>query len=264
VNFDDVADALAAFERTQFSGESAFDRFIAGDEKALDASQKRGWALFNGKGRCNACHQGNAVSPMFSDQRFHNIGIAAHKQNFPELAREALAIVSSGDQKQVDELAIGSKYTELGRFLVTKHSNDIGAFKTPGLRNIAATGPYMHDGSLATLWDVMDHYNKGGVANPFLDGGMQRLGLTENEIEDMVHFLESLTGKKLEAFAKSEIAKQVARKNVRPERDTAMAMGKKGSMGDVAPNPVLSQKDPADIGVFGTYSQSYSRADGGR
>ena len=156
--------AIAAFERTQYSGEAPFDRFINGDENAIDASAKRGWALFNGKGRCNACHAGNAVSPLFSDQKFHNIGIAAHKQDFAQLAREAVAIVDTGDQKQIDELALQTKFSELGRFLVTKQVNDIGAFKTPTLRNIAITAPYMHDGSLATLWDVMDHYNKGGVA----------------------------------------------------------------------------------------------------
>jgi len=82
--------------------------------------------------------------------------------------------------------------SELGRFLVTKQANDIGAFKTPALRNVAITGPYMHDGSMQTLWDVLDHYNKGGVPNPNLDGGMQRLGLTEAEIDDMVAFLDTL------------------------------------------------------------------------
>jgi len=135
---------------------------------------------------------------------------------------------------------------ELGRFLVTKNSNDIGAFKTPGLRNVAATAPYMHDGSLATLWDVMDHYNKGGIPNPNLDGGMQRLGLTEPEIDDMVSFLSSLTSAKLATFGKQEMARQQTRKNVRPERDTAAAMGKKGDLGDLAPDP-----DPAKPAAFG-------------
>jgi len=193
VSYDDLAIAIASFERTQFAGDAPFDHFIMGDENAIDASAKRGWALFNGKGRCNSCHAGNAVSPLFSDQKFHNIGIAAHKQDFPQLAREALAIVNTGDQKQIDELAIQSKFSELGRFLVTKQVNDVGAFKTPTLRNVALTAPYMHDGSLPTLFDVMDHYNKGGVPNPYLDGGMQRLGLTEPEIDDLVAFMASLT-----------------------------------------------------------------------
>src|SRR5205807_427905 len=179
-----------------------FDRFVAGDEKAIDDSARRGWGLFNGKGRCNNCHAFSTVSPLFSDQKFHNIGIAAHKTDFIGLARKATAIVRGGDLKQIDELAIQTDLSELGRFLVTKSSNDIGAFKTPGLRNVAITSPYMHDGSFATLWDVMDHYNKGGVPNPNLDGGMQRLGLTEAEIDDMVSFMGSLTSAKFAAVGK--------------------------------------------------------------
>src|SRR5437773_10748588 len=139
LTYDDVAAAIAAFERTQYAGDSRFDRFVAGDDKAIDESAKRGWGLFNGKGRCNACHAFSTVSPLFSDQKFHNIGIAAHKTDFIDLARKATAIVRSGDLKQIDELAIQSNLSELGRFLVTKNSNDIGAFKTPGLRNVAVT-----------------------------------------------------------------------------------------------------------------------------
>jgi cytochrome c peroxidase len=260
LTYDDVAFVIASFERMQFAGEAPFDRFIMGDETAIDASAKRGWALFNGKGRCNTCHAGNAVSPLFSDQKFHNIGVAAHKQDFPVLAREAIKIVNSGDQKQIDELAIETKFSELGRFMVTKQVNDIGAFKTPTLRNIALTSPYMHDGSMATLFDVMDHYNKSGVPNPFLDGGMQRLGLTEPEIDDVVHWMETLTSDKFAAFGKSEIARMNGLKNTRPQRDTAIAMGKKGDFGDVAPNPDLKVKNPAEQGVFGTFEN----VDGGK
>jgi cytochrome c peroxidase len=252
--FADIAVAIAAFERTQFSGNAPFDRFIQGDTKAISESARRGWALFNGKGRCNECHAGNAVNPLFSDQKFHNIGIAAHKQNFPALAREGLQVVRTGDQKQIDELAIASKFTELGRFLVTKFESDVGAFKTPTLRNIVVTAPYMHDGSLATLWDVMDHYNKGGVPNPYLDGGMQRLGLTEPELDDLVAFLATLTDDRFAKLGDTELARQRGKKNVRPERDTAVAMGKKGNMGDLAPAPDL--QNPADIGVFGRYPQA--------
>ncbi|WNG37043.1 cytochrome-c peroxidase [Archangium violaceum] len=250
-NYDDLAAAIAAFERMQFSGNARFDRFLAGDSKALNASEKRGWALFNGKARCNTCHAGNAVSPLFSDQKFHNIGIAAHKQDFSQLAAEALKVVRTGDEKQIDELALETKFSELGRFLVTKNENDIGSFKTPTLRNVGVTGPYMHDGSLTTLWDVIDHYNKGGIANPFLDGGMQRLGLTEPEIDDLVAFMFALTADDFSALEKQELARQRARKNTRPERDTAAALGKKGNLGDLAPNPNLDIKNPAELGLYG-------------
>jgi cytochrome c peroxidase len=253
--YDDIAGAIAAFERTLYAGDAPFDRFVAGDDKAISAAAKRGWALFNGKGRCSSCHAFSTVSPLFSDQKFHNIGIAAHKTDFIGLARRATGAVRSGDLKQIDELAIQTDLSELGRFLVTKRSNDVGAFKTPTLRNVAVTGPYMHDGSLATLWDVMDHYNKGGVPNPNLDGGMQRLGLTEAEIDDMVAFMESLTSPRFAALGRTEMAKQRAKKNVRPERDTDTAMGRKGNLGDLAPEP--NPAKPASFGVLVTKGTSY-------
>jgi cytochrome c peroxidase len=251
LNYDDLAAAIAAFERTKFSGDAPFDRFIHGEENAINASARRGWALFNGKGRCNDCHAGNVVSPLFSDQKFHNIGIAARSHDFLALAREAVRIVRGGDQKQIDELAIQTKFSEVGRFLVTKNENEVGAFKTPNLRNVGITGPYMHDGSLKTLWDVMDHYNKGGEPNPFLDGGMQRLGLSEAQIDDLVAFMFTLTDERFRELGQREQRRQTGLKGQRPQRDTAAATGKKGNLGDLAPDPDLKQKDPADLGLFG-------------
>lgn len=250
VSYDDIGRAIASFERTLVSGNSPFDRFMAGDAKALNESERRGWSLFNGRGRCMSCHGFNATQPFFTDNRFHNIGVAAHKANFVELALKARKIADTGDLKKIDELAIETDLSELGRFLVTKNYSDIGAFKTSPLRNIALTAPYMHDGSLPTLWDVMDHYNKGGVQNPFLDGGMQRLGLNEKEIDDMVAFLGSLTSSDLKSDGDTEMTrqKQLA-ETKRPERDTDAAMGRKGHLGDVAPAPDL--KDPALIGHTG-------------
>lgn len=246
--YDDIAAAIAAFERTQYSGNSPFDRFLAGSPQAISDQAKRGWALFQGKGRCSSCHAFNVVSPLFSDQKFHNIGIAAHKQNFAELARKALAILKTGDMQQLDELALQTSYSELGRFLVTKNPADIGAFKSETLRNIGVTAPYMHDGSLATLWDVMDHYNKGGVPNPFLDGGMQRLALNEAEIDDLVAFLFTLTDDRFANFNQAEMERQTSLKNNRPQRDTEIAEGRKGDMGDIGTNPDL--RNPASIGAF--------------
>jgi len=257
VTYDDIAAAIAAFERTEYAGDAPFDRYLAGDEKAIDPAAKRGWLLFNGRGRCSNCHAFSTVSPLFSDQKFHNIGIAAHKTDFIDLARKAAGMVRGGDLKQIDELAIQTHFSELGRFLVTKQANDIGAFKTPGLRNVAATAPYMHDGSLATLWDVMDHYNKGGVPNPNLDGGMQRLGLTEAEIDDMVAFMQSLTSARFAELAKQTMARQRERKTVRPERDTDAAMGKKGHLGDLAPTPDPAK--PAALGVLVLGGTSYGQ-----
>lgn len=246
--YDEIASAIAAFERTQYSGNSPFDRFLAGNQQAISEQAKRGWELFQGKARCSACHAFNTVSPLFSDQKFHNIGIAAHKQNFAELARKALAVLKTGDERQLDELALQTNYSELGRFLVTKNQGDIGAFKSETLRNIGVTAPYMHDGSLVSLWDVMDHYNKGGVPNPFLDGGMQRLGLSEAEIDDMVAFLFTLTDDRFAEFNKAELARQTALKTTRTQRETDIAEGRKGDLGDIGTNPDL--RNPATIGAF--------------
>jgi cytochrome c peroxidase len=246
-NYDDVGRALASYERTLVSGDSPFDRFMAGDEKALNESERRGWSLFNGKGRCMSCHGFNATQSFFTDNRFHNIGIAAHKADFVDLATKARRMVETGNLKQIDELAIQTDLSELGRFLVTKNYSDTGAFKTSPLRNIALTAPYMHDGSLPTLWDVMDHYNKGGIQNPFLDGGMQRLGLTEGEIDDLVAFLGTLSSSDLKEQNEAELRRQKELAQAkRPERDTDAAMGRKGDLGDVAPNPDV--KDPALVG----------------
>ncbi len=246
--YDDIAAAIAAFERTKYSGNAPFDRFLAGNPQAISDQAQRGWALFQGKGRCSSCHAFNVVSPLFSDQKFHNIGIAAHVKNFSELARNALGILKSGDTKQIDELALQTSYSELGRFLVTKNPADIGAFKSETLRNIGVTAPYMHDGSLATLFDVLDHYNKGGVSNPFLDGGMQRLALSEAEIDDLVAFLFTLTDDRFAEFNQAEMARQTALKTNRPQRETEIAEGRKGDLGDIGTNPDL--RNPASIGAF--------------
>ncbi len=227
-NYEDLARAIATFERTLVFLDAPFDRFLAGDQRAISAQAKRGWALFNGKARCVSCHMLNPAQPLGTDNRFHNIGVAARHQDFEALAQRALAALeTAGGLQAVDVLALQTDLSELGRFLVTKAPADIGAFKTEQIRNIGITAPYMHDGSLATLWDVMDHYNKGGEANPFLDGGIQPLGLTDDEIDDMVAFLLTLTD---ERFAKQNAdarAQQsaMARKN-RPLRDTALADGK--------------------------------------
>ena len=252
-NGDDLARAIAAYERTQIAFDAPFDRFLAGDEKALDAAARRGWALFNGRGRCMSCHGINGTQPTFSDNKFHNIGVSAHKSNFVALAKKGIELVDSGDPHAVDRAALETDMSELGRFLVTKNIHDVGAFKTATLRNIVVTAPYFHDGSQATLWDVMDHYNKGGVQNPYLDGGIERLGLSEREIDDMVAFLASLTSDRYAAIAKKELARQRAlSRTKRPERDTAAALGRKAQAGLTGPfgDPVPAQtlRDPSTIG----------------
>lgn len=160
---DNVAKAIASFERTIANGNSPYDAYLRGNKKAMSPAALRGMALFNGKARCISCHSG----PYFSDSEYHNLGIGY----------------------------INGKYSDVGRYDVTKRKQDMGAFKTPTLRNVAMTPPYMHDGSLPTLMAVIDAYDRGGVRNPNLDHSIAPLGLTSAQKVDLAAFLKALTGK---------------------------------------------------------------------
>jgi cytochrome c peroxidase len=228
-NYDDLGRAIASFERTLVFLSSPFDRFLAGDQKAISEEAKQGWALFNGKARCVSCHAINGSNPLGSDNRFHNIGVSARHQDFEQLATKALAALKEAKGQAgleaVDRLALQTDMSELGRFLITKDRSDIGGFKTSQIRNVGVTAPYMHDGTLQTLWDVMDHYNKGGEANLYLDGGIEPLALTEGEINAVVALLFSMTDDRLAADNRQQEAKQRARaRTQRPFRDDALAL----------------------------------------
>lgn len=162
VTAEGIARAIAAFERTLISTNSPFDRHVAGDKTALSDSAKRGLELFQGKARCVLCHNG----PNFTDNKFHNIGVP-----------------QTGPLKE-----------DLGRYAVTKRESDRGAFKTPSLRSVALTAPYMHTGGFKTLEEVMEFYNKGGEQVPGKDVFMSALNLTDQEKKDLVELMKSLTG----------------------------------------------------------------------
>ncbi len=152
VTADGIAKAIAAFERTVLSGDAPYDKFQAGDAAALSESAQRGMKLFFGKASCSSCH----IGPNFTDSAFHNIGLDS---------------------------------TDVGRKAISKLDGDQGAMKTPTLREIAKTGPYMHDGSLKTLEEVVAHYNKGGNGNEFQDEGIFALKLKPEELADLVTFM---------------------------------------------------------------------------
>lgn len=154
---ENLARAIAAFERTILSGDAPYDRFKAGDTTALSEAAQRGMKVFFNKAQCSACHAG----PNFTDAAFHNIGVGM-------------------DGEKPDE----------GRYTVTKMLGDKGSFKTPTLREVARTAPYMHDGRLATLEEVVDYYDKGGVPNPQLDEEIFPLRLSAQEKADLVTFLK--------------------------------------------------------------------------
>ncbi len=231
-NGPDLLRAIASYERTQVSFDSPFDHFIAGDKNAIDDSAKRGWELFNTQARCNKCHALTDTQrdvTVFTDNDFHNIGIGIIRHNVVALARQAEQLVKTGDTSAIDRAAIQTDMSALGRFLITKQEKDIASFKTPDIRNVLVTGPYFHDGSQETLWDLMDHYNKGdGLQDPYLDEDMQPLALTETEIDDLVAFLASLTSANYKEQGAAELARQRAlSRTTRPQRDTARAFAPK-------------------------------------
>ena len=225
VNYEDIGRAIGAFERTLNFTDSPFNRFLNGNDQAISEDAKAGWELFNGRGRCMSCHQMSPSNPLGTDNLFHNVGVSARHQNFEALAHQALkALEKDSSERMLDQLALNTDMSELGRFMVTKDYSEIGAFRTPMILNIGITQPYMHDGSMRTLWDVMDHYNKGGEANPYLDGGIEALALTEDEIDQVVEFLFTLTDDRFaeENKREHETQKAIAQKE-RPFRDNALA-----------------------------------------
>jgi cytochrome c peroxidase len=201
ITMNEVTQAIAAFERTQVTGDSPFDRYyFKGDQKALTDQQKRGFDLFVNKGRCVSCHVVEQNTALFTDNKFHNIGVGINnvQTDVPALAGEFLK--AKATLAEVDKKVLADKRTsELGRFAISRNFEGLGAFKTSTLRNVAVTSPYMHDGSIKTLREVVVHYNNGGVTkegdpvNDFLSSGIRPLGLTDPEIDDLVAFLEALT-----------------------------------------------------------------------
>jgi cytochrome c peroxidase len=160
-----IAEAIAAFERTIVSQNSAFDKYMLGNSEAMNGAALRGMALFRGKARCVLCHNG----PNFTDNQFHNLGV-------PQ---------------------VGPLKEDLGRFMVSRQERDKGAFKTPTLRSIIETAPYMHDGVFKTLEEVVQFKNAGGGGNSNLSPLMKPLDLTTEEQADLLAFLQALTGEPL-------------------------------------------------------------------
>lgn len=187
----DIGKAIASFERTLIAGNSAFDRYYFGRDKTqLSNSAARGLRIFRRKGNCANCHEISWNNARFTDNRFYNIGVgSAHLK--PVLDK---LLVHQKLDKALSVLDLTTtQRSQLGRFQVTNKLTDLGKFKTPILRNIALTAPYMHDGSLKTLAEVIDYYDRGGDKNPFLDPALFALNLSFQEKQDLEAFLLSLT-----------------------------------------------------------------------
>ena len=170
VTYEKVGKAIASFERTVISGNSPFDRYqYGGDKKAMSAAAIRGLEVFKNpaKGNCAVCHTIEEKHALFMDNKFHNLGVGMNNKG---------------------------ELTDLGRYDQTKAEADKGAFKTPSLRNIALSAPYMHDGSHKTLKEVVDFYVGGGNSNEHLDKDIKALKLSKQERDDLITFMEALTG----------------------------------------------------------------------
>ncbi len=203
ITMEEVRKAIASFERTLIAGDSPFDRyFYGGDKTAMSPAAIRGLEVFLGQGRCVSCHVIEQTQALFTDNEFHNIGVAA--QRMPKNLDELSAAVTEVKEKGTDIAVLSNPKTEsLGRFAVTGELSDLGAFKTSTLRNIEITAPYMHDGSLKTLEEAVQFYNNGGrleETDPvpeLLDGGIRPLNLSEQQQADLVEFMKALTSPKL-------------------------------------------------------------------
>lgn len=180
IDLERIAESIAAYEATRLSGNAPYDRFDAGDAHALSDEEQRGRDLFFGKAACNQCHLGF----NFTDARFHNLGV--------------------GFKAPTPGANPRTGFADPGRAAVTGRDEDAGAFKTPTLREASKRAPYMHDGSVATLREVVELYNRGGVKNPWLSPEIKPLGLSPEEVEAMVAFLRALDGEGYEDSAPSE------------------------------------------------------------
>jgi cytochrome c peroxidase len=188
ISVETVASALAAFERTLLSGDSPFDRYLYGnDPSAMSRSAIRGLELFRGRAQCATCHTIGEKFALLTDNTFHNEGVGLTNL-LPRLSEIATRVYNTPSDRLDQLIADDRTVAALGRFVVTKQPKDVGEFKTPSLRNVALTAPYMHDGSIATLAEAVDFevYYRGTQMNA-------PLILTPQERRDLLEFLKSLT-----------------------------------------------------------------------
>jgi len=208
-----IGDALAAYQLTLNAADSPFDRwYFGGDEAAVSAQVKQGFALFRGKGACSRCHLVAQDHALFSDFAMHNTGIGYLSSRVEQQAtlqvQLAPGVFVDVDKKLVATVGEPVR-ADLGLYEITEDPADRWKFRTPTLRNVALTAPYMHDGSLATLRDVVRFYNAGGIDNPVLDPLLQPLALNAEEIDALVAFLQALTGSNVPALVADAFAAPV-------------------------------------------------------
>ncbi len=213
VSMDTLGKAFASYQRVLISANSAFDRWnFANDDKAMSESEKRGFHLFTGKAGCSACHQIEESHALFTDNQLHNTGVGYRESMSirPETERVQLApgVFVDVDTSIIDKVGHAAP-SDVGQYEVTEEPADRWKYKTPSLRNISLTAPYMHNGSLGSLMDVVEFYNQGGVDNLLLDKRVKPLRLTDQQKHDLVSFLKSLTGSNIEQLVSDAFAAPV-------------------------------------------------------
>jgi cytochrome c peroxidase len=210
VNMQNIGMALASYQRSLNSANSAFDQWYYLKQKtALTLSAERGFDLFIGKAGCVNCHHINQEFALFTDQQFHNTGIG-YDQSINKTTEQFKLQIAPGVFINVDSKTIRSisenKPADLGVYEISQNPQDRWKYKTPSLRNIALTAPYMHNGQFSTLEQVLAFYNQGGIKNSMLDPLLKPLGLTQIEIKDLIAFLNSLTGTNVEELVSDAFA----------------------------------------------------------
>jgi cytochrome c peroxidase len=208
-----IGSALAAYQKSLLSANSPFDRwYFAKQEAAMSEQQQAGFKLFSGKAGCVACHHIGKQSALFTDNELHNTGLgylssmgAADKKQRVQLAPGVFVEV---DQAVIDAVS-EPKPADLGQYEITQNPADRWKYKTPTLRNISLTAPYMHDGRFKSLEDVVRFYNEGGVANPLLSPQIKPLAMSDQEIDALVAFLGALTGDNIDLLVADAFAAPV-------------------------------------------------------
>ena len=198
ISMETIGMALAGYERALVSANSAFDRWYYGNEsEAMSDKQKAGFKLFSGKAGCSGCHQVNKQHALFSDNLLHNTGIG-YQRSMAQKPQQASVLIAPGEQITIqgDSVAESSEpvASDLGLYEITENPADRWKYRTPSLRNIALTAPYMHDGSISTLAEIIEFYNLGGIDNELRDPLIRSLNLSQKEAGQLVAFLGALTG----------------------------------------------------------------------
>lgn len=210
--------ALASYQRTLLSADSPFDRwYFGGNEDAVNESVKRGFVVFAGKGQCSVCHQVNKDHALFIDHQFHNTGLgyAVSTGKTPtQIKKKTRVQLAPGvfvdmPNETIQSVSRVESFNDLGLYRVTENPADRWKFRTQTLRNVALTAPYMHNGQFATLREVIDFYDQGGIPNELLSPFIRPLGLTESEKIDLEAFLESLTGQNVPQIVADAFAAQI-------------------------------------------------------